>query len=83
MSTKNIALDSKVYRRLAAFKKESESFSNAVARMLDEMEAAHTGKDVLARLDEIPALSQDDADTMMKVVEESRTRESWERNDLG
>ena len=40
MSTKNIALDSQVYRRLSAYKKESESFSKAIARILDDIEGA-------------------------------------------
>lgn len=76
---KNIALDSITYRRLAAFKRESESFSNAVARMLDGMDAAHTGKDVLARLAGIPEISQEEADVMQKVVESARRLKTGSR----
>jgi len=83
MSTKNIALDSEIYRRLAAFKRESESFSHAVARMLDAVDAAHTGKDVLARLAGIPDISQEEADELLKAVEETRRQQTWEPGDLG
>jgi predicted CopG family antitoxin len=83
MSTKNIALDSTVYRRLAAFKGESESFSKAVARMMDEVEDAHTGRDIRSRLSGMPALCRDDAEAMMQVLGESRREEIWEAHDLG
>jgi predicted CopG family antitoxin len=83
MSTKNIALDSEVYRRLAAFKRESESFSKAVARMLAAAEVAHSGRDILARIAEVGPLDEDDADRMLRHVDEARRDEAWEPHDLG
>jgi len=82
MSIKNIALDSKVYRRLSAFKRESESFSKAVARMLDTAQNAHTGQDILAGLSRLPGLSEEDAETMLRVPAEARREEAWEPLDL-
>jgi predicted CopG family antitoxin len=82
MSTKNIALDSKVYSRLASTRRESESFSKAVSRLLEEVQGSHTGRDVLARLADISPLTDDEAKRMLKVVEDARQREGWEPHDL-
>ena len=82
MSTKNIALDSRVYARLARFRQESESFSKAIARLLDRVEDSHTGRDVLARLAEMPGITDDEADRMLEIVEEARRDEGWEPHDL-
>lgn len=82
MSTKKIALDSQVYSRLAAFKRESESFSKAVARLLDEVQDSHTGRDVRATLATMPGLSPDEAEAMEKVVEDARRAERWKPHDL-
>jgi predicted CopG family antitoxin len=82
MSTKNIALDSRVYARLSGMRNESESFSKAVSRLLDEVSEAHTGRDVLARLAGVPDISQDEADSMLRIVEENRLIEDWESHDL-
>lgn len=81
MATKNIALDFEVYQRLAKYKRESESFSKAVKRMLEMIDRHHTGRDILLTLDRIPDLSAEDARTMREVVEENR-RESWDSDDL-
>jgi predicted CopG family antitoxin len=83
MSTRNIALDSKVYQRLAAFKGQSESFSRAVARMLDTLQSANTGRDLRSRLAGLPALSPEDAEAMLRLRDEARREERWESHDLG
>jgi predicted CopG family antitoxin len=83
MSTKNIALDSEVYSRLAAFKRESESFSKAVTRMLDAVQSLHSGRDILSRLAELPGIPPEEADAMLAVTEDARREERWESHDLG
>ncbi len=82
MSTKTIALDSRVYRRLAAHKRDAESFSRVISRILDEVETAHTGADVLARLKAFAELSEQEASTMQAVVDEARSEEDWDSHDL-
>jgi predicted CopG family antitoxin len=82
MSTKTIAVDSQVYARLAAHKREGESFSKLLDRLLTETAAAHTGGDVLRGLARISPLSPEDAGTFLKVVAENRKAERWERRDL-
>ena len=82
MSTKTIAVASQVYERLAQAKREGESFSRAIDRMLQEVGAAHTGHDVLRGLDGIVPLPEADAAVMMGIVEENRDGEAWERHDL-
>jgi predicted CopG family antitoxin len=83
MSTKNIALDSGVYRRLAAYREESESFSKVVARMLDTVQRAHTGRDIRSQLASLPSLSSEDADAMRALTDDARREERWEAHDLG
>jgi predicted CopG family antitoxin len=82
MSTKTIAVNSRVYDRLAAEKREGESFSKALDRLLDAVESAHTGRDILKQLDEMQALTQKDAEAMLAVVTENRECESWAEHDL-
>ena len=82
MSTKTIAVDSQVYARLAAAKKEGESFSKAIDRLLAEVGDAHTGSDILRALGEVVPLSEEDAAVMLAVVEENRSGEIWEEHDL-
>jgi predicted CopG family antitoxin len=82
MSTKTIALDSTVYTELARNKRESESFSKAIARMLQKTGAVNTGADILARMAEMGALSEKDADLMLCVVKESRVDQTWPKHDL-
>lgn len=81
MSTKTIAVDSQVYNRLAAVKKEGESFSKAIDRLLTEVVAAHTGSDILRGLTFAP-LPAEEAEVFLEVVAENRTSERWERRDL-
>jgi len=82
MSTKTIAVDSLVYSRLAAAKREGESFSRAISRLLDTLGAAHTGEDILRELADVPPLSLKDGEAMLAVVAENREQESWVEHDL-
>ena len=82
MATKTIALDSRVYGRLARHRRQSESFSKAIDRLLEEIASAHTVAEVLARLDEQPPLPESDAAAMADVVRENRESETWPVHDL-
>lgn len=82
MSTKTIAIDSQVYARLAARKREGESFTRLLDRLLTEAAAAHSGSDILRGLATIPPLSPEDSRTFLKVVAENRKAERWEKRDL-
>ena len=82
MSTKTIAVDTRVYERLAAAKKEGESFSKAIDRMLKQIEAASTGRDVLRGLEAMPPLSVEDSRVFLEVVAENRAGTDWEERDL-
>ena len=82
MSTKTIAVDSGVYARLASAKREGESFSRAIDRLLSEVGAAHTGGEILRGLAALTPLSEADAQVFLDVVAENRTGESWESHDL-
>lgn len=82
MSTKTIAVDTRVYDRLAQTKREGESFSKTIDRLLEQVGAAHTGADILRALEEIPPLPEEDAAVMLSVVEEDRASETWEAHDL-
>jgi len=82
MSTKTIAVDSRVYERLARAKREGESFSRAIDRLLEKVGAAHTGREVLRALEDVVSLPEADAAIMLAVVEENRAGEAWEAHDL-
>ena len=82
MSTKTIAVDSRVYDRLARAKQEGESFSKTIDRLLREVGGVHTGSHVLRALDDITPLPEEDAAAMLAVVEENRASETWEEDDL-
>lgn len=82
MSTKNVALDSRVYERLARYKREAESFSRAIDRLLAAAESRHAGADILRGLRELPGLDELDARKMLDVVNENRSAERWDRGDL-
>jgi predicted CopG family antitoxin len=82
MSTKTVAIDSEVYDRLANLKRQSESFSKVINRLIDRVVTAHTAADVLAHLDAQPLLSDADAATMGRVVRENRETENWPAHDL-
>ena len=81
-STKTVALDSRVYDRLAGAKKEGESFSKAIDRILTQVDSAHTGSDVLRGLAGTATLSEADSRKFLEVVAENRDSEGWERRDL-
>lgn len=82
MSTKTIAVDSRVYERLAAQKREGESFSKLIDRLITEVRAAHSGGDILRGLDAVAPLSPEDAEVFLDVVAENRATESWDKRDL-
>ncbi|HVR30265.1 MAG TPA: antitoxin VapB family protein [Thermoanaerobaculia bacterium] len=82
MGTKTIAVDSEVYARLASAKREGESFSKTINRLLQDAGAVHTGKEILESLQHLPRLPQDEAEIMLRVVDENRTREAWPAHDL-
>jgi predicted CopG family antitoxin len=79
MSTKTIAVDSRVYERLASAKREGESFSKTIDRLLTQLGAAHTGGEILRQLEDVPALTQDDATAFLRVIDEARRDEDWDR----
>ena len=82
MSTKTIAVDSRVYDRLATEKREGESFSNAIDRLLIEVGAAHTGSDILRGLGDVAPLAEKDSEVFLEVVAENRASEAWNDRDL-
>lgn len=82
MGTKTIAVDSRVYERLAAAKREGESFSKVIDRLLTSVATAHTGSQILAELPGFPPLSPEDAVVLLKVVAENRAQEQWDLRDL-
>lgn len=82
MSTKTIAVDSRVYDRLVAVKKEEESLSEAIDRLLVQVGVAHTGRDILRGLETIAPLSEQDSEVFLQVVAENRASERWNERDL-
>ncbi len=79
MSTKTIALESSIYGRLAALKRDGESFSKVIDRLLSEVAEAHTGHDILRGLGGFSRLTESDADRLLAVVAENRDSEHWEQ----
>ena len=82
MSSKTIAVDARVYDKLASVKREGESFSKAIDRLIDEVGDASTGRDILRGVSEVPPLPAEDAEVMLAVVAENRESESWDEHDL-
>jgi predicted CopG family antitoxin len=82
MSTKTIAIDSRVYARLSAVRREGESFSKAIDRLLNDVDAACTGRDILRRLNGMTALPGSEAATFLAIVAEDRSSEPWAQHDL-
>lgn len=78
MSTKTVALESSIYRRLAALKRDGESFSKVIDRLLSEVADAHTGRDILRSLGGLSRLTDEDAERFLAVVAENRESERWE-----
>lgn len=78
MSTKTIAVETTVYERLARVKRPSESFTKAIARMLD----AATAPTCASAVREAAAVwgrsdTSADADRIEEVVRKSRTDADW------
>jgi len=82
MSTKTIAVDKRVYDRLAAAKREGESFSKVIDRLLTEIGTLHTGQDILEGLENVAPLSPEDSEVFLEVVAENRSSEAWTEHDL-
>ena len=82
MSTKSITVATPVYDRLLAEKREGESFSETIDRLLSEVEGVHTGDQILRRLNSFTSLPDEDAERFMDVVAKDRTSEKWRRLDL-
>ena len=78
MSTKTIALESSIYLRLAALKRDGESFSKVIARLLSDVANAHTGRDILRSLGSFCRLTERDAELYLAIVAEDRESERWE-----
>lgn len=82
MATKTIAVDAQVYEELAAQKRPGESFSKAIQRMIRSGSDRGTGADLLRYREQMPALSEEDAQVMLRVVEENRREGLGEPLDL-
>ena len=82
MSTKSIAINARVYELLARHKRDCESFSKTIERLLSHVRRHSTGSDILRNLGAIPPLSEEDAAVLLDVVEDNRRTEAWGRHDL-
>ena len=82
MSTKTIALESSVYERLAREKRESESFTKVIARLLTNAGQAHTGGSIASALSKLQPLQENAARQLLAAVQENRSNEKWPVNDL-
>lgn len=78
MSTKTIAVETGVYQRLSREKRDSESFTKVIDRLLKTSARAHTGSDIAKVLSTYPPLSDQDATVMHSIVRENRDSETWE-----
>ena len=72
MDTKTITLESTVYRRLAALKRDGDSFSDVIDRVLHDVEDAHTGPGILRRLRDLSRLTEGDAERFLAIVAGNR-----------
>ena len=89
MAIKTIAVQVDVYERLEQFKRQKESFSKAIGRLLDErgkIKPRHgTGAAILAYMNSPDApepLTDDEAEIMYNVIREHRENAGWRHNDL-
>jgi predicted CopG family antitoxin len=82
MGIKTIAVDTRIYERLAEAKREGESFSEVIDRLLTEVGEAHTGKEILSGVETLAPLSTEDAEVFLGVVAGNRAGEDWEQRDL-
>jgi predicted CopG family antitoxin len=79
MSIKTIAVDHQVYERLASAKRSGESFSKVIDRLLTQVGEAHTGGDILRRVQEVEPLPAEDVEVFLGVIAESREGETWDQ----
>lgn len=83
MSTKTIAVDTRVYEKLSRLKGDGESYSKLIDRLLEEGALRHTGASILETLSMGPGeLTVEEAAAMHGVVEENRASEDWRNHDL-
>lgn len=82
MRRKTISVDSRVYARLVEAKREGESISQTIDRLLTEVGEAHTGRDILRGVEALPPLSMEDSRVFLGVVTENRASEDWEARNL-
>lgn len=78
MSTKTIAVEISVYKKLAGVKRPSESFTKTIDRLLDAT-AVHTCADAVEQTAKLwgEDSTKTDADRMEQVIAETRARTDW------
>jgi len=57
-------------------------FSKTIDRLLREVGAAHTGRDMLWALGAVSPLPAAEAEAMLDAVKENRESETWKAHDL-
>ena len=79
MSTKTIAVEDQVYRKLAGQKREGESFTKAIDRLVESRRGSRTCADAVAQAAEIwrKKPSAAEAKAMEAVVRANRKRVNW------
>ena len=77
MSETTIAVQTEVYRRLMELKRDGESFSTLIDRLIHDAGSSASGEAILDHLDTVPSLPDDEAQALLQVVEESRSQERW------
>lgn len=82
MSVKTIAVQTQVYGRLMTVKREGESFSKLIDRLIHDAGSSASGEAILDRLGTVPSLADDEAQVFLHVVEENRAQERWRSRDL-
>lgn len=82
MSTRTIAVESSVYVRLAREKRESESFTKVIERLLNVAAEVHTGSSIATALNKSKSLPECAAEQMLAVVRKNRTHEKWKLHTL-
>lgn len=82
MSVKTIAVQTEVYGRLMTVKRDGESFSKLIDRLIHDASFSASGEAILDHLDTVPSLADDEAQAFLQVVEENRLQERWRSRDL-
>ncbi len=81
MSIKTIAVGTGVYEKLARRKRQGESFTRVIDRLLEETAGRATCGDALRGAAEIWGAARDtnaEAERMERIVKESRRRTRWD-----